>query len=613
MPSSTPSGLCRRAQRCEPVAEEQSPLRRAWELTYLDPAAALAGARAQTTAAGGDAAEAWALVALLEARHTDTRAATAALASARLAYAAPIAHLNAASGLSLCDEIQAMLLRRAGDVEASARLQDEIDARAGVERDAMHRFVAHNSRAMTAKLLGHPDTWLRHFHAAWDAARQTGWAGPNIVASANLGGCHHDLYNLEDARALSEQALAAAQAAGATEAVFAAAANLISIHYAAGDLARSRAVAGLLQAHPGFDLRSHENRYTLPLALGHLAGGENDTALALLRQAEASVKSDAQVEVLVFWAWLMARCELARGDTSAALAVAEAALRAHTHKSAARRNYDLMSLHRALSDAAEQSADFGKALCHLREANALYEHLVGRSARARCIALQISHQLGEVQRERDVAVDGRRSAEDDQRRLSELNMALQAQVAETEMLHTRLREQALRDPLTGLHNRRYLFEVTPGLLERARRQAAPLCVALLDLDHFKLLNDTCGHAAGDLVLQRFAMLLTETLRKSDIICRHGGEEFVAVMPDIGADDAQAVLARLLQAFTQMQLELGRRRLPRGSFSAGIAVFAQHGNTLEQLLSRADRALYAAKSHGRARIEQVARTGFATLV
>jgi diguanylate cyclase (GGDEF)-like protein len=238
---------------------------------------------------------------------------------------------------------------------------------------------------------------------------------------------------------------------------------------------------------------------------------------------------------------------------------------------------------------------------------------VGRSARARYIALQVAHELAEAQRERDLAMDGRRTVEDDHRRLAELNAALQAQAAETEMLYTKLREQALRDPLTGLHNRRYLFEIAPGLLELARRQGSPVCVVLMDLDHFKLLNDTYGHHAGDLVLQRFSALLTQMLRRSDVVCRHGGEEFVAVMPDIDTAGAEVVISRLLEAFQSQQTEMGKRRLPRGSFSAGIAVFPRNGHTLEQLLSRADRGLYSAKNQGRARIEMAPGTGFGTLI
>jgi diguanylate cyclase (GGDEF)-like protein len=180
------------------------------------------------------------------------------------------------------------------------------------------------------------------------------------------------------------------------------------------------------------------------------------------------------------------------------------------------------------------------------------------------------------------------------------------------MLHAKLREQALNDPLTGLHNRRYLFEVAPGLLDLARRQGKPLCVVLIDLDHFKLLNDTYGHQAGDLVLERFAALLRQMLRRSDVVYRHGGEEFVAVLPDLDGDGAAALLSRLLEAFQALPPAPGRRRTPNGSFSAGIALFPRHGNTLEQLLSRADRALYAAKNRGRARIEQAPRTGFGAL-
>jgi len=196
--------------------------------------------------------------------------------------------------------------------------------------------------------------------------------------------------------------------------------------------------------------------------------------------------------------------------------------------------------------------------------------------------------------------------------LLQLNEALQAQIDETALLHTKLQEQALRDPLTGLHNRRYLFEIAPGLLDLARRQKSNLVVVLLDLDHFKLLNDTYGHHAGDAVLQRFSALLTQMLRRSDVICRHGGEEFVAVMPDITPDGAQTMLTRLLQAYQSQPQEVGRRRLPSCSFSAGIAQFPAHGHTLEQLLSRADKALYTAKARGRARIETMPMTDFGTL-
>ena len=605
-------------------------MQRAWQLSYLDPGASLALARSLCTEPGVNRAEAQLLVALGEARLAPPAQALLTLDAARsllLAssesapggeaglYADADADADAdraTPGLRLCDELQAVLLRRLGDAEASARLQALLDARHGNPRDAMHRFIAHNARAITFKLLGQVDASLRHLHAALDAAQQTGWPGPYVTACTNLGGRHHDLYNLEDARTYSLQALAAATAAGAKTAQLVAACNLIVIHHALGELAEASALGATLERLlPGETFEVVEDM-TPPLALACMAGGEVERAEGLLRSVQAAVPRDPAGEWSLAWGWQMARCRLTRGDADGAYTAARGVLQASLAAGGAKPGYDLMALQRALCDAAEQTGQPALALYHLREAQALYEQLVGRSARARYVALDITHQLEQARHERDVAVDGRRSVEDDHRRLIELNAALQAQMTETERLHTQLREQALRDPLTGLHNRRYLFEVAPGLLERARRQGTPLCVVLLDLDHFKLLNDTCGHAAGDLVLQRFAQLLTETLRKSDVVCRHGGEEFVAVLPDLQADEAQAAITRLLDSFTALQLALGRRRLPRGSFSAGIALFPHHGSTLEQLLSRADRALYSAKNQGRARIEQAPRSGFATL-
>jgi diguanylate cyclase (GGDEF)-like protein len=237
---------------------------------------------------------------------------------------------------------------------------------------------------------------------------------------------------------------------------------------------------------------------------------------------------------------------------------------------------------------------------------------VGRSARARYIALEVTHQVDSARQERDLALRGQRSAEDDRARLVELNRQLRSQIAATEALQQQLREQALRDPLTGLHNRRYLFEMAPRLLDLAQRRNESLCVVLLDLDRFKALNDQFGHAAGDALLKAFASLLEQSLRRTDIVCRHGGEEFVVVMPEMTLASADAMLNRLLAAYQAMRVSTPRHVLPASTFSAGIAVFPAHGATLDQLLSRADRALYQAKESGRARIELAQASGWSTL-
>ena len=580
---------------------------RAWELCYLDPLQAAELGRSVAAEGGPQAHEGWLQVALTEARVGEAPQASAALQLARRGFADG----KDETGLTLCDEVQAIVLRRAGELSAAAQLQSAIDGRVGLRLAPLHRFIAHNSRAITAKLLGQHDDALRHCYAAVDWAARTGWPGPQITALSNLGGYHQILYNLDDARRLTEQALTLSREVGARQVIATSATNLVIIYHAAGEFQQARAMVEFLVTHPEDLLPGALKRYAITLAMGHLGVGEIDAAMHLLEGGAVTAVADGNG--ITQWAWLKARCLLTRGDADSARRVAEAALQQRRNDHLADQPYDMMALHRVLADACELNGDAVAALAYMRQAHTLYENLVGRSARARYIALQASHELTEAQRERDLAMDGRRTVEDDHRRLAELNAALQAQAAETEMLHTKLREQALRDPLTGLHNRRYLFEIGPGLLELARRQGSPVCVVLMDLDHFKLLNDTYGHHAGDLVLQRFSALLTQMLRRSDVVCRHGGEEFVAVMPDIDTAGAEIVISRLLEAFQSQQTEMGKRRLPRGSFSAGIAVFPRNGHTLEQLLSRADRGLYSAKHQGRARIELAPGTGFGTLI
>jgi diguanylate cyclase (GGDEF)-like protein len=576
------------------------------ELCYLQPEAAGELGRRLLPLGGGLAAEGWLHLALAELRTGTGRDAGTKLAEARHGFVA----LGDATGIAWCDEVRAIALRCQGDYAGSARLQTDIDGRPGVDRDAMFRFLAHNSRALTHKLSGHVDETLRHFYAAQEAAIETGLDGPRITVIANLGGFHQELYNLDDARQLSEQALAEARRCGMRLLVAASCANLVLVHYAAGDTTGARAMAGFLLEQPAETTDDLPRRYPLPLALGFLASGEIDQALRYL--AAGAVSGIADGDGLCEWAWIKSRCLLAQGNAVGARELAERTLAQRADRQLSDPPYASMQLRQALADACERLGDHAAALRWQREAHQRYTHLVGRSARARFIALEVGHRLAATQRERDLAVLGHREADDDRRRLAELNAELQAKVAETERLHQALREQALRDPLTGLHNRRYLFEAGPGLLERVHRNRCIACVALLDLDHFKLLNDTYGHQAGDQVLKRFAALLRETLRKSDILCRYGGEEFVAVMPDIDGDHAHELLARLLQALQQLPPEPGRRRLPNGSFSAGLAMFPRHGTTLEKLLLRADKALYTAKHQGRARIEQVPATGFGTL-
>jgi diguanylate cyclase (GGDEF)-like protein len=165
-------------------------------------------------------------------------------------------------------------------------------------------------------------------------------------------------------------------------------------------------------------------------------------------------------------------------------------------------------------------------------------------------------------------------------------------------LRKTLHEQATRDPLTGLFNRRYLEDTLPRELHRALRRDAHTCLAMIDLDHFKRFNDTFGHEAGDLILRETGRLLREHLRKSDIACRYGGEEFVIVLPDSTLEDASKRLEQVRILFEKLEVRHGGQLMATITGSAGIAAAPEHGTTMEELLRAADSALYAAKHAGR---------------
>lgn len=169
-------------------------------------------------------------------------------------------------------------------------------------------------------------------------------------------------------------------------------------------------------------------------------------------------------------------------------------------------------------------------------------------------------------------------------------------------LQEALREQAIRDPLTGLFNRRYLDETLPRELYRRQRAGEPLVVAMLDLDHFKHFNDLYGHEAGDTVLRAVGGLLRRSLRASDLACRYGGEELTVVMSGSSLDDARTRLDALRQAVVHLHLPYRDGTLPAVTVSIGVASADAGETDPAALLSRADAALYRAKEQGRNRVE-----------
>jgi diguanylate cyclase (GGDEF)-like protein len=165
-------------------------------------------------------------------------------------------------------------------------------------------------------------------------------------------------------------------------------------------------------------------------------------------------------------------------------------------------------------------------------------------------------------------------------------------------LRENLRHQSIRDPLTSLYNRRYLEDFLFKQLHQAERSNVPLCVLMFDLDHFKKINDTYGHDAGDAALKEFGRILQSDIRVSDVASRYGGEEFMVVLYDADAAAAKARADSIREAFSMAQIRYGAQIIGPLSVSIGIAEFPKDGKTLEILIETADRALYYAKNNGR---------------
>lgn len=183
------------------------------------------------------------------------------------------------------------------------------------------------------------------------------------------------------------------------------------------------------------------------------------------------------------------------------------------------------------------------------------------------------------------------------------NDTLRDQITEIEALQDIIRDQAIRDPLTGLYNRRYLDEIMPKEIARAERLEMQLAFLMIDLDHFKIINDTYGHEGGDAVLVTLASYLEHAVRKGDVVIRYGGEEFLILLVDSDADTAFQRADHFRQDIECTSTACGENQI-RITISVGVALYPQHGLSPIEVLRAADTALYKAKHLGRNRVCRV---------
>jgi diguanylate cyclase (GGDEF)-like protein len=209
----------------------------------------------------------------------------------------------------------------------------------------------------------------------------------------------------------------------------------------------------------------------------------------------------------------------------------------------------------------------------------------------------LEQHTSEFTEERRVALEMMQEAQQVRAQVEAANASLQNRLEEVQALQMQLNEQIMRDPITGCFNRRYLEETLRREFSRAKREDYPLSLVMVDIDHFKQINDTYGHPAGDAVLQALGILLRGQTRAGDIVCRYGGDEFLLVLPNMKPDDVTRRAEAWRVAFHDMEIYYGELQL-QSTISIGVAFTPEHGTDGDEVIRAVDKALYRAKNAGR---------------
>ncbi|RZF23694.1 GGDEF domain-containing protein [Paraburkholderia sp. UYCP14C] len=186
-------------------------------------------------------------------------------------------------------------------------------------------------------------------------------------------------------------------------------------------------------------------------------------------------------------------------------------------------------------------------------------------------------------------------------RLSEAMARTERALQELQRTNEKLEHMAATDPLTGVANRREFIERVGAEIARAKRNGAPFSLLALDLDHFKTINDTFGHQAGDQVLQRFVKKCLDAIRPYDGVARVGGEEFMVLLPQVALDKALSIGERLRAAIAGAPFDTGTGKPVEVTVSVGVSEFGRDGQTIDAILRKADERLYRAKDQGRNKV------------
>ncbi len=275
---------------------------------------------------------------------------------------------------------------------------------------------------------------------------------------------------------------------------------------------------------------------------------------------------------------------LSTGNQSAAVEALQSALMIANEINATN---EQMECHHALAQAHKKAGNFAQALEAYEEYISVYQVVYNEDKDRRLRTLEVMHEVENARKDAEI--------------YQLKNVALQREIEERKKAQAALERLATQDSLTGIANRRYFLEISSRIIEQAKRYRRPVSVVMIDVDHFKEMNDTFGHKTGDKVLVHISRCMQAVLRKVDVLGRYGGDEFVILLPETTQEGARRLTERLRQTITQQPITAGGVSIPI-TLSIGLASNVNEPDlSLDELLQRADRALYDSKINGRDRV------------
>ena len=492
----------------------------------------------------------------------------------------------------LAQHARAVWMRRQGDTVAAIAMLAELNARAH-ERPPLHAYFTVSTLSVAQGMAGDYEAALRSSYEALELSTRCGSLSVEVNALNNTGAEHFDICNFEDALPLYERCLDGALRLGSRRQIIFAAANLTQCLCALALPTQALTVARehlMPLVRPDDDPILNRDGEIAEVLMDN--GLLDDARSFLGRRMRHDPQSSDQSH---YRTWLEARLMMADGQARQALEHCQARQTHHTAAADLPVTLDVQRMAELAAAAAAACGEPAEAYRQMCVAHGAQNRMLGRAARARLTSLQIRHEVQRAVHERDEAL---RMAT----QLESFNTSLQDQVDANQRLNSRLETMALEDSLTGLYNRRKLYQAGPVLVQRALQDGLAVSAAMIDLDHFKQINDRFGHEGGDRVLKAFAEQAQALVRASDLLCRYGGEEFVMLLGGCDQVSAARRVRELLTRFSALTVEAPGGEPMVCSFSAGISSTVDNGEPLDSLLKRADLALYEAKRQGRCRVE-----------